>query len=227
MTYELLIGDRSYSSWSLRGWLLFAKFDLPVEVVETRLYEPGFAEALKAFAPARTVPVMRLPEGGVVMDTLAIAETLAERHSESGFWPKDANARGFARAITAEMHSGFQALRGDCPMNLRRSYAGFPARPEVRADLERIALLWAQAKSLSDGSGPWLFGAYSVADVFFAPVATRIATYQLPVDAAAQAYVATALRDPALLAWRDLGLKQAPQAAYDMPYETIGWTGLA
>lgn len=224
MTYDLLIGDRSYSSWSLRGWLLFAKFDVPVDVIETRLYEPGFAEALKPFFPARTVPVMRLPEGGVVMDTLAIAETLAERHPDRGFWPTEANARGFARAITAEMHSGFQALRNACPMNLRLSYEGFPVSAEVQADVDRITLLWAQAKAMSDGSGPWLFGSYSVADAFFAPVAARLTTYQLPVNDDAQSYVETALSDPTLRAWRARGLQDAPQATYDMPHKIIDWT---
>ncbi len=225
MTYDLLIGDRSYSSWSLRGWLLFSKFDLPVNVHETRLYDPQFLEDLNAFAPARSVPVMRLPEGQVVMDTIAIAETLHERHPDAGLWPKDASARAFARALTAEMHSGFTALRGTFPMNLRHCFADVPVPDDVAKDLARIELIWAEARKLSDGNGPWLFGSYSVADAFFAPVATRMITYGLPASADAKAYLSATIADPVFNVWRERGLQDAPQSAYDMPWAQTPWPG--
>ena len=119
MTYDLAIGDRSYSSWSLRGWLLFARFGLPVTVHTGVLYTNDFTRLLGGFAPARQVPAMRTPDGEVVGETIAIAETLHERHPEAGIWPEDPAARAMARYMAAEMHAGFTALRGDCPMNLR------------------------------------------------------------------------------------------------------------
>ena len=122
MTYDLCIADRAYSSWSLRGWLLFAAFGLTPRLTVAQLYDPGFAETLKDFWPARSVPAVRLPEGVAIADSLAIAEELASRHPDAGHWPRDPKARAIARALTAEMHSSFTALRSHCPMNLRVSY---------------------------------------------------------------------------------------------------------
>ncbi len=212
MTYILAIGDRSHSSWSLRGWLLFEAFGLPVTVRMARLYTDAFPRLLADFAPARTAPALRLPEGGVVWDSLAIAETLAERHPDAGHWPRDPALRATARSLAAEMHSGFTALRENCPMNLRASYADYDPPPEVRADLARIAALWDHALGVS--GGPWLCGAYSAADAFYAPVATRIATYGLPVPRTAADYAARHLAHPAFVAWRTEGLTEQP----DQPF---------
>ena len=226
MTYHLAIGDRSYSSWSLRGWLLFEKFGLPVTCHTGILYTDDFHRLLADFAPARLVPAMRTPEGEVVWDTHAIAETLAERHPRAGLWPEDAAARPMARSLAAEMHSGFTALRGDCPMNLRLSYADSAPRDEVLGDLARIEDLWALARARFGADGPWLFGRYTAADAFFAPVATRIATYNLPVSAAAMDYVAAHLADPALRRWRAMGAAEAlVQPSYAMPYPERPWPG--
>ncbi|MBP7243001.1 glutathione S-transferase [Amaricoccus sp.] len=206
MTYLLAIGERAYSSWSLRGWLAFAAFGVEVETVLAPMDDPRFAETLAGFAPARTVPALRIEGVGVIWDTLAIAETLVERHPEVAFWPADPARRGLARALAAEMHSGFAALRGACPMDLRCAYAGFEAGAAVRADLARIETLWATGRAAA-GEGPWLLGAYSLADVFHAPVAARIAAYGLPVGAAARDYVAAHLAHPAFLAWRAEALR--------------------
>ena len=208
MTYDLFIGDRSFSSWSLRGWLMFRRFDLPFTTTMVGLYSGTMAADLAALAPARTVPALRTPEGHVLSDSLAMAETLAERHPEAGLWPKDPAARALARSIVAEMHSGFSALRGDCPMVLTHAWAGFEPGAAVRADLARIETLWELARSRHGADGPWLFGAYSLADVFYAPVACRIAGYQLQVSDAAAAYVDAHLRDPAFLEWRTEALKE-------------------
>ncbi len=228
MTYELAIGDRSYSSWSLRGWLLFEKFGLPVRCHTGVLYSEDFARLLAEFSPARLVPAMRTPEGEVVGDTLAIAETLAERHPEAGHWPEDPAARARARWMAAEMHSGFTALRGDCPMNLRVSYQDAAPRAEVLDDLARVERLWANARDRFGGATPWLFGRYSAADAFFAPVATRIATYNLPVSSAAAGYVAAHLADPAFRRWRAMGLAEnRVQPSYAKPFAERPWPGPA
>jgi glutathione S-transferase len=229
MGYVLAIGDRAYSSWSLRGWLMLARFGLPAEVVVARMYTPDFARTLAGFVPARLVPALRIEGEGapvVVWDTLAMAETLAERHPEVGFWPRDPRLRALARSLVAEMHSGFGALRGACGMNLRRAYDGFEPAPEVRVDLARIETLWSLARAEAGGAGPWLFGDYSLADVFFAPVATRIATYGLPVGPEAAAYVSVHLADPAFRAWRSAGLADPLiQARYDLDLPERHWPG--
>lgn len=224
--YHLAIGDRTYSSWSLRGWLLFEKFGLPVSVQTGRLYDPDFQRLLAEFAPARTVPAMRVPEGWVVPDTLAILETLAERHPDAGHWPEDAEARAMARWLVAEMHSGFGALRGACPMNLAKSYADSDPGPEVLADLARLEEIWAAARARFGAGSDWLFGRYTAADAFFAPVAARIAGYNLPVGAEAQAYVAAHLADGAFRRWRAMGAAEKhEQAVYRKPYAERPWPG--
>lgn len=202
MTFDLYIGDRTYSSWSLRGWLMLEKFGLAHRIHMVRLYGGGLARDLAAIPPARTVPAMRTPEGHVLTDSLAMAETLAERHPDAGLWPADPAARALARSVAAEMHSSFTALRSACPNNIAHTWIGFDPPEAVRADLARIEYLWDFARSRFGGTGPWLFGRYSLADVFYAPVACRITTYGLPVGAPARAYVAAHLSDPAFLAWR-------------------------
>jgi glutathione S-transferase len=227
MTYELAIGDRAYSSWSLRAWLLFDAFGLPVRVRSARLYTDALPALLAEFAPARTVPAMRTPEGHVVWDSLAIAEHLAERHPDAGIWPADPALRAMARSLAAEMHSGFAALRSACPMNLRVAYAGVEIGTDVAADLARIEALWEQALAVS--GGPWLCGAYCAADVFFAPVACgRIATYGLPVGRPAQAYVERQLAHPSFRRWRAMGQVDGPdQEFYRRDYALRPWPGPA
>ncbi|WP_138468268.1 glutathione S-transferase [Poseidonocella sp. HB161398] len=205
MSYELFIGHASYSSWSLRAWLLLHRFGLDFGLVHVDIYEGGKMADLAPVAPARTVPVLRLADGTVIGDSLAIAETLNERHADAGFWPGDPAARALARWITAEMHSGFGALRGHCPMVVTHQRTDFPVPADVQADLERIAVLWAAARERWGGEGPWLFGRYTIADAFFAPVAMRIAGYCLPAEGAARDYVNAHLADPAIAEWRALG----------------------
>jgi glutathione S-transferase len=225
MTYELAIGDRTYSSWSLRGWLLFSAFDLSVSVRSARMYSEEFKALCADFAPSRLVPAARL-DGAVVWDTLAIAEELASRHPDLKLWPSDPAARAMARSIVAEMHSGFGALRTDCTMNLGRHYPSFEPSKEVLADCERIELLWDLARSTFGQNGPWLFGEYSIADVFYAPVATRFATYGLPRSKASEAYIQTHLAEPNFRRWRAMGAAQNYiQPGYDMDLPEADWIG--
>ncbi|MEM6376538.1 MAG: glutathione S-transferase [Pseudomonadota bacterium] len=226
MTYDLFIGDRTFSSWSLRGWLMFAKFGIPVNTHLVGLYSGTMAQDLAELAPARLVPVMRDASRIVIGDSLAMAETLAERHPDAGLWPKEPAARAFARWIVAEMHSGFAALRDACPMQLQHQIIGFEPSDAVLADLARIEDLWTLAKSRHGGDGPWLLGEYSLVDVFYAPVTARIAGYKLPVGPLAQAYTAQTISDPEFLTWRADGVKvNYDPIPYDTGLPTAPWPG--
>ncbi len=228
MTYTLAIGDRGYSSWSLRGWLLFDAFGIPVRTHLVRLYSDPMTELLKDFFPAKTVPALRTDDGTVVTDSMAIAEELATRHPDAGHWPRDRAARAAARSAAAEMHAGFTALRSHCPMNLRVSYADCQPTQAVLDDLTRLETVWAWARRQSGSDGPWLCGDYSAADVFYAPVATRIATYNLPVSAEAMAYVNAHLSHPSFRRWRAMGLVDGPdQEFYRRDYPQRSWPGPA
>jgi glutathione S-transferase len=226
MTYDLVIGDRAYSSWSLRGWLFLDAFGLPVRTISARLYTDELATVLRDFPPARTAPTMRTPEGSVIPETIAIAEELATRHPDAGLWPGDPCARATARVLAAEMHAGFSALRSYCPMNLRVSYTDCRPPPEVLADLRRLETLWSWARATTGSSASWLCGAYCAADAFFAPVATRIATYNLPVSPEASVYVNAHLAHPSFRRWRAMGMVDgADQDYYRRDYPRRDWPG--
>jgi glutathione S-transferase len=225
MTYDLVIGDRAYSSWSLRGWLLFDAFGLPVKLHIARLYTDELPTLLKQFHPGKTAPTMRTPDGVVVPETIAIAEELASRHPEAGIWPADPKARAVARVLAAEMHAGFTALRNHCPMNLRVSYEDCAPPQAVLDDMKRLEVIWDWARA-ETGAKVWLAGEYSAADAFFAPVATRIATYNLPVSDRAMAYVQAHLAHPSFRRWRAMGLVDgADQEFYRRPYPRRPWPG--
>lgn len=226
MAHTLIIGDYTYSSWSLRGWLLFRRFGLPVSTQIVDFQADTVKTQLRDHPPARTVPTWVSPEGAVVWDSLAIAEELATRFPEAGHWPSDPVLRATARSLTAEMHSGFAALREDCPMNLRCAYRGFAPSEDVRTDLARLEEIWSAA--LARSGGPWLCGTYSVADAFFAPVAARIAGYGLQVGAIAQGYVAAQLADPAFRQWRSMGLARGADLPwYARDFAQVPWPGPA
>ncbi|MEM1361013.1 MAG: glutathione S-transferase [Pseudomonadota bacterium] len=224
MSYELALGDRTYSSWSLRVGLLVDHFDLPVSFRFAALYRPEFETLLSDFAPAHTVPALRTPEGVVVTESLAIAEELAQRFPDRGMWPEAPKARAIARALAAEMHAGFFALRQACPMNLRLAYKDFPVSEAVQSDLDRLEKIWAAARVVLGHNGHWLCGEYSIADAFFAPVAARLAGYDLPLGAAAQRYVAAHLEDPAFQRWRASALEEGPdQEVYNLDFPKRPW----
>ncbi len=197
MTYDLVIGDRAYSSWSLRGWLLFDAFGIPVKTHSARLYTDELATVLRDYFPAKTAPTMRTPDGSVVAETIAIAEELATRHPDAHIWPAAPHARATARVLAAEMHAGFTALRNHCPMNLRVSYTDCRPPEAVLADLARLET-----------------------------VATRIATYNLPVSAKAMAYVNAHLAHPSFRRWRAMGqVDGADQEFYRRDYPRRDWPG--
>ena len=217
--YTLLIGDPSYSSWSLRGWLAFSLGNIPVNLRITRFYQPGFAKDLEPFYPAKTVPAVLCSDGSVWTDSLAIIEELATRHPQSGLLPEDPAQRATARSLMAEMHSGFVALRSECPMNTRTAYAEPTVSAAVKEDLARLELLWSHRK------GTWLFDTYSAVDAYFAPVAARIAGYSLPVSEQTQAYVDAHLHSVYLRQFRALGLSFDEQSTYRRDYREKPWPG--
>lgn len=222
-SYNLLIADPSYSSWSLRGWLCFAAFNIPVSVRVTRLYELQFSTDLHAFSRlARTVPTATASDGAEMTDSLSIAEEVAQRHPEAGLLPAAPQERALARSLMAEMHSSFHTLRGDCPMNTRTAYAKSPVSDALLSDLHRLETLWQGRKT------PWLFGeSYSVADAFFAPVAARIAGYNLPVSPDAKAYVEAHLHHLPFRQFRAWGQTFAAQDSYRRDYPLTDWPGPA
>ncbi|MBM3117114.1 glutathione S-transferase family protein [Jeongeupia naejangsanensis] len=204
---KLVIGNKNYSSWSLRPWLAMKIAGLPFDEVNHDLYAAGARDQRLRFGPTGKVPV--LIDGDVtIWETPAIAEYLAE--AAPSLWPADRAARAVARAVCAEMHAGFTALRTQCPMDVHlRTLASVDAA--LGADLERVAALWADCRARFGAGGDFLFGRFSHADAFFAPVATRIRSYGLPVSQAAQAYAETLLALPAFLEWEAAAGQEARQ----------------
>lgn len=207
MALQLVIGNKNYSSWSMRPWVLMKQLGLPFEERLLRLDydapQSAFKRELDRLGVAGRVPVL-LDEGFAVWDSLAIAEYLHERFAAAGVWPTAARARARARSLCAEMHSGFSALRSHCGMNIEASLPEAGARvlaqqPAVRADLQRLEAMWGAA--LADSGGPFLFGDFSAADAFYAPVCMRLLTYALPTSAAAGAYVERVRQAPGVAAW--------------------------
>lgn len=196
----LAIGNKNYSSWSLRPWLVLRQAGIPFEEVRIPLYCPGSDAALAKWSPSGKVPTLR--DGAVtVWDSLAICETLAERFPEKRLWPVDAAARATARAVSAEMHAGFAALRTHMSMNIRARRPGRGRTPECLADIERIVAIWTTCRPRYGADGAFLFGDFSIADAMYAPVVLRFQTYGVALNGAAKSYAETILALPALQDW--------------------------
>ncbi len=202
---KLIIGNKAYSSWSLRGWLAAKQSGLPFEELVVPLYNEEWDRAREGdeFAPSSgKVPL--LWEGDtVVWDSLAIVEYLADKTGRDRFWPADEAARGMARSMAAEMHSSFANLRREHSMNVRKVFAPKPLSDEVREEVERILGLWAQARARFGGTGAFLFGDWCAADIMYAPVVTRFVSYSIPLPPFAHTYVAAVLGHPHLREWID------------------------
>ena len=223
MALQLYIGNKNYSSWSMRPWVLMRQLGIPFQEIPLRLdFSEGsaFRRAVARVSPAGKVPVL-VDDGFAVWDTLAIAEYLHETFAALGVWPAAPRERARARSLCAEMHAGFGALRGSCPMNVEASLAEVGKRiwaeqPEVRRDVERIDHLWTQ--QLGGHDGPMLFGAFSAVDAFYAPVCSRLTTYALPISTAARAYVDRVTSLAAVAEWNAAALKEADFLGFDEPY---------
>ncbi len=204
--FTLVIGNKNYSSWSLRGWLMARIAGIEFDEIVIPLDRPETQTAIRKHSPSGKVPVL-LHRGLAVWESLAIAEYLNDLKPEAGLWPPSAAARAHARAISTEMHAGFMDLRENMPMNIRASFPGKGMTPGVRADIERIAWIWRDTrKRFSTAFGQddgFLFGRFGAADAMFAPVATRFRTFSVTLDADAQAYCAAVLGHPAMKEWID------------------------
>jgi glutathione S-transferase len=220
----LYIGNKNYSSWSMRPWVLLKQAGIAFDEVMVRFdsfaANSQFKATLGSLTPTGKVPL--LVDGDLaVWDTLAIAEYLAEQYPEKQLWPQDNAARARARSVCAEMHAGFTGLRGNCPMNVEADLAATGAliwrdKPAVRADVARLVAMW---EGLLDAhGGPMLFGEFSIADAYFAPVCTRIKTYGLPLPPKAAAYVARVMALPGVQAWVDGALAEKDFLDFEEPY---------
>ena len=216
-TYTLVIGDKNISSWSLRPWLAMKQCGIPFAEECIRLRQPDSKAEILRHSPSGKVPALKT-RTGVVWDSLAILDYLAERHSEGKLWPEEEEPRAVARSISAEMHSGFAALRNDLSMDLLGRLPPPPMSAPLEADIRRIAAIWMDTRTRFGRTGPFLFGAFSNADAMYAPVATRFRTYGVDLahfgdDGTAAAYAATLLELPAMAEWTEgakLEVKQRP-----------------
>lgn len=225
MALQLYIGNKNYSSWSMRPWVMLRQAGIPFEEIMVRFdsFDAGstFKQQLKTISPVGKVPVL-VDDGFAVWDTLAIAEYAAERFPDRQLWPADTRARARARSVCAEMHSGFSALRSACPMNIEASLPDvgrliWRDQPGVRADLARLCGLWGELLA-AQPAGSLLFGHFTIADAYFAPVCMRIRTYALPVPADIQAYVDRVTALPGVQAWIEGALAEHDFLDFEEPY---------
>ncbi len=222
--YRLVVGDKNYSSWSLRPWLVMRMFASEFEEINVDIYNPGTRERILEHSPSGKVPAL-IDDDLIIWDTLAIIEYLAERHPDFAIWPKNREARAMARAVSAEMHSGFDALRSEMPMDMNSSKPAANVSKDVARDITRIVDIWRMCRerygsSNSEAVGPkkgasgsYLFGDFCAADAMFAPVTSRFHTYGVDLgawgdDGTAQAYCDAILSLPAIVEWTQAGEKE-------------------
>jgi len=214
---KLVIANKNYSSWSMRPWVLLRAAQIPFEEIPLKFDREVRVVGIERYSPTRKVPLL-LVDDEPVWDSLAISETIAELFPDRRLWPQDARARQMARSVCAEMHSGFQALRSAMPMNIRARHPGKGMSPDSQRDIDRMISIWQSCRERFGAGGAMLFGDFSIADAFFAPVAMRFMTYAVALPAAAQAY-ADALRAlPAVREWMDAARGETHVVAADEPH---------
>jgi glutathione S-transferase len=221
---SLYIGNKNYSSWSMRPWVMLRQAQIPFEEKMVRFDafegDSDFKSTIQKVNPAGRVPVL-VDDGFAVWDTLAIAEYVAEKYPDKALWPRNAKPRARARSVCAEMHSGFSALRTHCPMNIEASLADAGAlawrdKPGVRSDVQRIIGMWTDL--LEQHKGPMLFGEFSIADAYFAPVGMRIKNYALPVPGHVTDYIRRVCALPGVQAWVEGALAEKDFLDFEEPY---------
>jgi glutathione S-transferase len=215
---KLVIGNKNYSSWSMRPWVLLRQAQIPFEEVQLKFGDDGKPRDVGRYSPTRKVPALILDGGETVWDSLAICEAVAELWPQKTLWPDAAPARRAARAVCAEMHSGFQALRTHLSMNIRSRHPGRGITPDSQNDIDRIVEIWSSCRQQFGSGGELLFGKFSIADAFYAPVVTRFVTYAVVLPDAAQAYCRTVLGLPAVREWVDAACRETEFVPADEPY---------
>ncbi len=219
MEYALVIGNKNYSSWSMRPWVLLRQAGIAFEEVQLEFNADARAQGAEAYSPTGLVPVL-LANGAPVWDTLAICETIAEMHPQQGLWPAQARARQVARSICAEMHAGFRDLRASMPMNIRSAHPGKGMNPAVRRDIDRVAAIWQSCREDYGRNGALLFGSFGVADAYYAPVVMRFMTYAVDLPPVARAYADAVRALPAVQEWMAAARRESAFVAADEPYAT-------
>ena len=213
----LVIANKNYSSWSMRPWVLLRQAGIPFREIQLWFDDDARARGAERYSPTGQVPVL-LVDDEPVWDSLAICETVAELYPEKQLWPADARARAIARAACAEMHAGFRSLRGAMPMNIRAALAGRGISPEVERDIARVTALWADCRTRHGAGGALLFGAFTAADAYFAPIVMRFLTYAVALPAAARDYVEAVRALPAVAQWMEAARRETAFVAADEPY---------
>jgi len=222
-TLTLVIGNKNYSSWSMRPWVALRGCGVAFTEKLLKFHSQQWQDSIGTWSPSGLVPVLweGAPGSGfATWDTLAIIERAHELSPGAGLWPADPRARARARSICAEMHGGFRALRGAMPMNIRNRYPGKGMSPEVANDIERISALWTAARAEFGRGGPYLFGVFSAADGYFAPIATRFVTYDVKLSGEAKNFQQALLEAPAVREWSAEAIKETEFVAEDEPYAT-------
>ena len=218
MALKLLIGNKNYSSWSMRPWIAMKVAGIPFEEELISLDAPDFKERVIAVSGNGKVPA--LVDGDVrVWESLAILDYVAEKFPHARLWPGDSKARAYARAIAAEMHSGFVPLRRHCPMNMRRPVKPRELTPEAAANVERVNEIWTDCRMRFEQAGPFLFGSFGAADAMYAPVVSRLWTYDVAVGPVAKAYMQSVMALPAWGEWREGALKEP----WVLPGNEVDW----
>ncbi|CAB3853624.1 glutathione S-transferase family protein [Achromobacter ruhlandii] len=215
--YTLIIGNKNYSSWSLRPWLALRAAGVAFTEQKLGLFTESFARHLETLTPAGLVPVL-LDGDLAVWDSLAICEYVAEQHPEARLWPQDARARARARSLTAQMHSGFGALRQALPMNIEAHLPGIDIPEAARQEISRMHAIWQDTRAEFGQGGPFLFGAFSIADAFFAPVVSRFVTYGIAAAGPVRDYMDAVLALPAMQEWMRDARAEATFVEADEPY---------
>jgi glutathione S-transferase len=212
--YTLVIGNKNYSSWSLRPWIWMKQAGIPFNEKRIALFTESYRDELRPYGSNHRVPVL-LDGEFQVWDTIAILEYLAETHPEANGWPQDTRARAVARSVSAEMHSSFTALRNAMPMNCRKRFPEFRFDENVSADIDRVISLWDYCRKDYGEGGEWLFGSYSIADAMFAPIVLRFNSYDVAVSGVAEDYMHTTLADRHIQDWIAAGRQEKEVIAED------------
>jgi glutathione S-transferase len=218
MALTLLIGNKNYSSWSLRAWIAMRATGIPFEEIVISLGADDFKERVLKISPTGKVPAL-IDGDQHIWESIAIVEHLAEKFPQAGLWPADARARTHARALAAEMHAGLAPLRNHCPMNMRRPPKRRELPPEVQANVARIDAMWTDCRARYGKEGPFLFGAFCAADAMYAPVVSRFATYGVEVGAVARTYMAAVQALPAYAEWKAAGAAEP----WVLPEDEVDW----